>query len=102
MEKDEDFEARVRAQIVEAAQVGFAAQYAAKYQEPSRRWRDLEASRREALIKAAELVRTSYLTGKLSPRTHDEAFAACNRHLVLGVTHVFVGAVIGYYKDCGL
>lgn len=90
-------EARLRDQITAAARVGFAAMIAAGVKEPSRRWVALPDTRRSALIQAASLIRTSVEMG-----VERDAFDACNRHLALGVTHAFVGAAAGYYKDAGL
>jgi hypothetical protein len=91
-------EARIVEQVLEAAQVGFAAMYAARYQTP-KRWSALDSDRQADLIHAAGLVREAYRATGITPRLFTEAFDACNKHRVLGVNHTFIGAVIGYYKD---
>lgn len=88
---------RIAFQVESAARVGFAAMIAAGTKEPSRRWASLPESRRVALFQASSLVRTAVELG-----AEREAFGACNRHRALGVSHTFVGAVAGYYKDAGL
>lgn len=88
---------RVALQVESAARVGFAAMVAAGAKEPTRRWSALPEPRRSALLQASSLVRTAVELG-----VEREAFGACNRHRALGVSHAFVGAVVGYYKDAGL
>lgn len=87
---------RLEAQIEEAAQIGYAAMHVAKYSSaPS--WRRLDAERKEQLLMAASFVREA-LADKQFKDPAVQALHACKTR-VLDVNHIFVGAVIGCFRE---
>lgn len=91
-----DLEPRVQDQITRAAQVGLAAQNAAHHDGPVVPWKRLPAERRLQLMEASALCRTALFVGDR------DVHRTCNERRILNVTHAFIGACTGYYKDCGL
>lgn len=92
-------EQRIHDQTLKAAQVGFAAHAVARQIGALVPWSKLTESRQRELFEAADLVRSALVLEPVRPEVI--ALRGCNKRY-LGVSFAFVGAAMGFLRDCGI